>query len=168
MSSRWLVFKCYTALEVLLKLFNNQYIGKEDFGGGFDSHSGEQKTDYNQHHPLVPDMVADDNGYITFESPAGPENSNRSRNCRACAVNKPCTPSLREEVRERSGRAGEEVGGGGGGGGGDMHNTEKGAWQHVFALLISTVKCRKYHSKYLMLVNWKLPYVVLSLVNITF
>ena len=37
---------------------------------------------------------------------------------------------------------------------------EKGAWQHVFALLISTNKCRKSHSSYLMLVKWKLPYVV--------
>ena len=40
------------------------------------------------------------------------------------------------------------------------NNTEKGAWWHVFALLISTDKCRKYHSKYLILINWKLPYVV--------
>ena len=51
-----------------------------------------------------------------------------------------------------------EEGGGGGGGGG--HNMEKGAWQNVFAVLISTNKCRKSHSSYLMLVNWKLPYVV--------
>ena len=46
------------------------------------------------------------------------------------------------------------------GGGGGAHNTEKRAWQHVFALMISSNKCRKYHSKYLMPVNWKLPYVV--------
>ena len=49
-----------------------------------------------------------------------------------------------------------------GGRGGGAHNMEKGAWQHVFALLISTNKCRKSHSSYLMLVNWKLPYVVFS------
>ena len=61
----------------------------------------------------MPDMVADDNGFITFESPAGPENGDGSRNCRAGAVNEHCTPSLHEEVRERSGRVGE-VGGGGG------------------------------------------------------
>ena len=38
----------------------------------------------------------------------------------------------------------------------------KGAWQHVFVfvLLISTNKCRKSHSSYLVLVNWKLPSVV--------
>ena len=41
-----------------------------------------------------------------------------------------------------------------------MHNTEKGVWQHLFALLISIDKCRKYHSKCLMFVNWKLQYVV--------
>ena len=46
------------------------------------------------------------------------------------------------------------------GGGGGAHNMEKGAWQHVFALLISINKCRKSHSSYLVLVNWKLPYVV--------
>ena len=44
--------------------------------------------------------------------------------------------------------------------GGGVHNMEKGVWQHVFASLISTNKCRKSHSSYLMLVNWKLPYVV--------
>ena len=38
---------------------------------------------------------------------------------------------------------------------------EKGAWQHMFALLISTNKCSKSHSSYLILVKyWKLPYVV--------
>ena len=37
---------------------------------------------------------------------------------------------------------------------------EKGAWQHMFVLLISTNKCRKSHSSYLVLVNWKLPYIV--------
>ena len=36
---------------------------------------------------------------------------------------------------------------------GGTHNTEKGAWQHVFALLISTNKCRKSHSSCLMLVG---------------
>ena len=46
------------------------------------------------------------------------------------------------------------------GGGEGGHNMEKGAWQHVFVLLISTNKCRKSHSSYLVLVNWKLPYNV--------
>ena len=52
-SSYWSVFKHYNALEVLQKLWNDQASGKEDFGGGFDSNSGEEETDYNQHHPLV-------------------------------------------------------------------------------------------------------------------
>ena len=52
------------------------------------------------------------------------------------------------------------LGGGGGGGGERGHNMEKGAWQHVFVLLISTNKCRQSHSSYLVLVNWKLSYVV--------
>ena len=103
----WSVFKCYTALEVLLKLFNDQYSGKEDFGWGLDSNSGEEETDYNQHHPLVSDLVADDNGYITFKPPAGSENGDGNRNCWAGAINEHCTPSFCEEVRERSGRAGE-------------------------------------------------------------
>ena len=92
------------------------------------------------------DLVADDNVYITYESSAGPRCGDGSRHCLAGAVNEHCTPSLREEVRQRW----EE----------GAHNMEKGAWQHVFALLISTNKCRKSHSSYLMLLNWKLPYVV--------
>ena len=55
----------------------------------------------------------------------------------------------------RSGRGQTGCGRGEGG-----HNMEKGVWQHVFILLISTNKCKKSHSSYLMLVNWKLPYVV--------
>ena len=101
----------------------------------------------------MPGLVADDNGYFTYESSAGPEYSDGSRHCLAGAVNEHCTPSL-HEVRQRSDRVW------GGGGGGGAHNMEMGAWQHVFALLISTTKCRKSHSRYLMLMNWKLPYVV--------
>ena len=60
-------------------------------------------------------------------------------------------PFLREEVSQRSDRVRVERGGG--------HNMEKGAWQHML-ILISTNKRRKSHSSYLVLVNWKLPYVV--------
>ena len=49
-------------------------MGEEDFGWGFDSDPGEEETDYNQRHPLVPDLVADDNGDITYEPPAVSEN----------------------------------------------------------------------------------------------
>ena len=91
------------------------------------------------------DLVADDNVYITYESSAGPKYGDGSRHCLAGAVNEHCTPSLCEEVRQRLDRVW--------GGGGGAHNMEKGAWQHVFALLISTNKCRKSHSSYLMLVN---------------
>ena len=66
----------------------------------------------------------------------------------AGAVNEHCTPSLHGQRSDR------------GRGWGGEHNMEKGAWQHVFVLLISTNKCRKSHSSYLVLVNWKLPYVV--------
>ena len=55
-------------------------------------------------------MVTDDNGYITYEPPAESENGDGSRNCQAIAVNKRCTPSLCEEVRERLGKAREGVG----------------------------------------------------------
>ena len=89
----------------------------------------------------MPGLVANDNGYITYESSAGPEYGDGSRHCLARAVNKHCTPSLCEEVRQKSDSV-WEVGGGG-------HNMEKEAWQHVFALLISTNKCRKSHSSYL-------------------
>ena len=56
----------FHALEVLQQIFNNQYSWKEDFGGGFHSDSGEEGTDYNQHHPLVPDLVAENIGDITY------------------------------------------------------------------------------------------------------
>ena len=59
----------------------------------------------------MPDMVADDDGYITYDSPAGPEYSDGSRNCQASAVNERCTPFLREAVRERSYGVGEGTGG---------------------------------------------------------
>ena len=75
----------------------------------------------------------------------------------AGAINEHCTPSLCEEVRQRSDTV---CGVRGGGGGGGTNNMQKGVWRHMFALLISTNKCRKSHSSYLMLVNWKLPYVV--------
>ena len=52
-------------------------------------------------------MVADDNGYIAYEPPAGPGNSDGSRHCQAGAADEHCTPSLCEEVRERSGKVGE-------------------------------------------------------------
>ena len=52
-------------------LSNNQYSGKEDFEWGFDSNFWEEETDYNQQRTLVPDMVADDNGYITYDSQRG-------------------------------------------------------------------------------------------------
>ena len=45
---------------------------------------------------------------------------------------------------------------------------EKGALQHVFVLLISTNKCRKSHSSYLVLVNWKLPYIVFGVYHIQY
>ena len=48
-------------------------MGKKTFGWSFDSNSGEEGTDNNQQHSLVPDLVADDNVYITYESSAGPE-----------------------------------------------------------------------------------------------
>ena len=111
----------------------------------------EEGTVNNQQHPLLPCLVADGNGYITYESSAGPEYGDSSRHCLARAVKKHCTPSLCEEVRQRSDRVWE---------GGRGHSMEKAAWQHVFALQISTNKCRKSHSSYLMLVKWKLPYVV--------
>ena len=60
-------------------------------------------------------MVADDNGDITYESTAGLENG--SRNCQTDAINEHCIPTLHEEVRKRSGRAGEGRGEGGGEGG---------------------------------------------------
>ena len=60
---------------------NDQYNRKEDFGWGFDSNSGEEGTDNNQQHSLVPDLVADDNVYITYESSAGPEYGDGSRHC---------------------------------------------------------------------------------------
>ena len=102
-------------------LFHDQYSGKEDFRWGFDSNSGEKETDYNWHHTLVPDMVTDDNDYITYGSSAGPENGDGSKKCQAGAVNEHCTPSLREEVRERSGRAGER----------DTQHWEGGVAAHV-------------------------------------
>ena len=52
-------------------------MGKKDFGRGFDSNSGEEGTDNYQQHPLVPGLVAVDNGYITYESSAGPEYGER-------------------------------------------------------------------------------------------
>ena len=58
----------------------------------------------------MPGLVADDNGYITYESSAGPEYGDDSRHCLAGAVNEHCTPSLCEEVRQGSDR----VWGGGG------------------------------------------------------
>ena len=48
-------------------------MGKKTLDEGFDSNSGEEGTDNNQQHSLVPDLVADDNVYITYESSAGPE-----------------------------------------------------------------------------------------------
>ena len=58
----------------------------------------------------MPDLVADDNSYITYESSAGPEYGNGSRHCLTPAVNEHCTPSLREEVRQRSDRVWEGEG----------------------------------------------------------
>ena len=65
----------------------------------------------------MPDLVADDNVYITYESSAGPKYGNASRHCLAGAVNEHCTPSLCDEVRQRSdrvwGRGGTQHGEGG-------------------------------------------------------
>ena len=133
------------------KVIQRQYSGQEDFGWGFDSNFGEEETSYNRHLPLVPGTIADDNGYIIYDSPAGPENSDGSWNCRTGAVNEHCTP--RRWGRGQASLRGER---------GKTNNTEKGAWQHVFALLISTDKRRKFHSKYIMLMNWKLSYAVFS------
>ena len=55
----------------------------------------------------MPGMEADDNGYFTYESSAGPEYGDGSRHCLTGAVNEHCTPSLREEVRQRSDRVWE-------------------------------------------------------------
>ena len=77
----WSVFKSYSSLGVLLKFFNDQYNGKEDFGWGFDSISGEEGIDNSQQHSLVLDLVADDNVYITYESSAGLEYRKGSRHC---------------------------------------------------------------------------------------
>ena len=99
----------------------------------------------------MPDLVADDNVYITYESSAAPEYGDRSRQSKPV----PSTSTAPPAFVRRSSRGRTGCGGGGGG-----HNMEKGAWQHVFVLLISTNKCRKSHSRYLMLLNWKLPYVV--------
>ena len=54
----------------------------------------------------MPGLVADDNGYITYESSAGPEYGDGSRHCLARALNKHSTPSLHEEVSQRRGRRG--------------------------------------------------------------
>ena len=40
----------------------------------------------------MPDMVADNDGYITYDSPAGSEYGDGSRKCQASAVNEHCTP----------------------------------------------------------------------------
>ena len=45
---------------------------------GFYCDCWEEETDYNQHHSLVPDLVADDSGGITYEPPVGPENDDGS------------------------------------------------------------------------------------------
>ena len=55
----------------------------------------------------MPDLVADDNVYITYESSAGPEYGDGRL---TGAVNERCTPSLREEVRQRSDRVWGEGG----------------------------------------------------------
>ena len=56
----------------------------------------------------MPGLVAVDNGYITYESSAGPEYGDGSRHCLARALNKHSTPSLHEEVSQRSDRVWEE------------------------------------------------------------
>ena len=61
----------------------------------------QEETDKNQHYPLVPDLVGDDNGYITYEPQAGPEYGDGSRHYLANAANEHSTPSL-HEVRGRS------------------------------------------------------------------
>ena len=76
----------------------------------------------------MPDLVADDNVYITYESSAGPKYRDSSRHCLAGAVNKHCTPSLCEEARQRSDSVWEE--GGGGRRGGTQHG-EGGMAAHV-------------------------------------
>ena len=60
----------------------------------------------------MPGLVADDNGYITYESSAGPEYGDGSRHCLDHALNKHSTPSLHEEVSQRSDRVWEEGEGG--------------------------------------------------------
>ena len=99
-------------LKFYLSFSTTSTVGKKDFGRGFDSNSGEEGTDNYQQHPLVPGLVAVDNGYITYESSAGPEYGDGSRHCLARALNKHSTPSLHEEVSQRSDRVWEEGEGG--------------------------------------------------------
>ena len=59
-SARRHVFKWYSALELLEEVFNDPDSGDEDCGGPNDSDSDKGEMDNNQHHPLLSDVVGDD------------------------------------------------------------------------------------------------------------
>ena len=103
--------------------------------------------------PTLYDLVADDNGGITYEPPAGSENGDGSG----------IDAEMVEPVHPLPlwGGKGEVKWVEGGREGWRMHTTDKRAWWQVCSFYWTvTGNCRKHHSKYLMLVNWKLLYVV--------
>ena len=107
-------------LEVLQKSINGQDNGKEDFGGGFYSDSGEDQCDFNQHHPLVlSDLVADDDDDITHEPQAGSENGDGSDIEAETAKPMPTASTAPPPFVMRGERSRAMGGGGVGGGGGN-------------------------------------------------
>ena len=72
------VFKRYSALEVLEEVLNECDSGDKDFGGPHDSDSDEGEMDNNQHHPLLSDVVGD-NDYDTNSEPGNSETESDSQ-----------------------------------------------------------------------------------------
>ena len=105
------------------------------------------------------DLLADDNGDITYGPPAGSENGDGSDIEAETAESMPSTSAVlptfvrRRRGRGRAGQGREGVI--------DGHTTLRSGRGSRFRFTDQWLaNCRKYHSKYLMFVNWKLPYVV--------
>ena len=79
------VFKRYSGLELLEEVFNDPDSGDEDCGGQNDSDSDKGEMNKNQHHPLLSDVVGDDDDDTNFE-PGDSETSDSQHDSDAAEV----------------------------------------------------------------------------------